>query len=245
MRKLLTFFFALAVTVGVSVSAFGQVGQIPTHSPVQVSAPVGPPTFVFQTVVSFSGTGGNNFTSGSVALTGAPASSLICAQFWLLSSANVTSATINGVAATSTFIGISSVPHDHFVVCAVVTGSPATATVNIALDGGSFGSDGGIWTADSTQLVSTVPTTGFVQSTSSPATATVNVSSGGAVIAVLDPFSVTSTGYTTPNDPGVVGNGSFPLFGTANNAAANSSSRVSGGFTGSGGSMTVAVAAFP
>jgi hypothetical protein len=50
MRKLLSFFFAWAVTVGASVSAFGQMSPTGAGGTrVAPSTSVGPPTFVYQT----------------------------------------------------------------------------------------------------------------------------------------------------------------------------------------------------
>ncbi len=72
------------------------------------------------------------------------------------------------------------------------------------MTGTNFGGAVGLYTNDSTTLVSTTPTTGTAGGTTSPITATVNVSSGGAVLACVSNSGATVTGYTTPNDPNVV-----------------------------------------
>lgn len=203
----------------------------------------GPPTFTFQNVAAPSA-GSASPTWGPATVSSLSANSLVCFMAEFDNSVGATpelSATINGVSASYSSFGQSTVSgRNFFLSCAnVTTGTSVTLTVNYTST--VFNASGaGVYTADKTQFVSTTPTVVPITegTTGTTITSSPNFSmpAGGAILAEGTAFGGTSsgTGFTTPNTPPLTNDSSFGpvFFGSKSNASANAASQITFGWTG-------------
>lgn len=204
MRKLLTFFFALAVTVGVSVSAFGGSMSLLGAGSSGPSAPAGPSFTLVGTVADNTGGGGNVLTiSGNIGT--AATNRVVVVAVARANPGAYTGVTVNGVNCTD--IGNIGGADIWYVAGA----SPGSGTQTIAITGGNF-EIRGAWTLSG--LTSTTP---LSSATGSPTAALASVSVGDLVFASNDGLPGAgnfNSSTQTPNDNFSPGTSSSPGNGT-------------------------------
>ena len=204
-------------------------GVFPTFVTPAASAPVGPPTFTFES----SEVASNSFPSFDVSFSmpfnvASPFSTRFAAvsvQIYNANGGTLSSVEFNGsnVSFVKTGHNVSQGTEQLFAWGVVPTGT--SLTVDVIYTGqqisccvtGMF-----MWSADSTQFQSLTPVTSFADAISDPSvTGTVNVLNGGAVLAFQSEFGGTSNSFsfTSPNTPPVVQdlNANNAMVGHANN----------------------------
>jgi hypothetical protein len=257
MRRLFALLVAASLCLPTASSAWWQSIQ---QVAVSGAAPVGPPTFTFESVAGFSTGSATTVATGPTSI---GTDTFLVALFYVQDPSPPTtptgaSFTVNGssVGATITRLGSGSETSnslEYYVAYAPVSSSLTSSSLTVNWSGGIFNTSAvAFYSAKTAQMVSTTPTLVPVVSVTSGTSASsgaFNVAAGGAVLTMAATFGAgSSQSFTTPNTPPITQDASFSsqIFGSKSNASANASSQVSMTWSGSitGGEADIAAVVF-